>query len=244
MQSLLKHRLPNRWLVGAGAGLGVCSMFWAALATPAAPAKPDPLAAQVKAGAAVYAKGCQGCHGDTLQGGSAPTLTGAQWLANYSGGKHILAELHTYVSKAMPMNAPGSLSDQTYLDVVAFLFDQNGVAMPKTGLTPDSLKGAAQTARAAQVQAGLAVYARSCQGCHGDKLQGVRAPTVLGAAFLKKYATVGTLHTKVAESMPKNAPASLTDQQYLDVVAYLLDQNRVAGGSGALGKADLKTPLK
>lgn len=219
-------------------------MFWAALATPATPAKPDSLAEQVKSGAAVYAKGCQGCHGEKLQGGSGPALMGAQWLASYSGGGHTYADLHTYVSRAMPMNAPASLSDSEYLDVVAFLFDHNGVALPKTGLTQASLKGAAQTARAAQVQAGLAVYAKSCQGCHGDKLQGVRGPTVLGAAFLKKYVTVGALHTKVAKTMPKNAPASLSEQQYLDVVAYLLAQNRVAGGTGALGKADLKSALK
>ncbi|GHF31446.1 hypothetical protein GCM10017781_04720 [Deinococcus metalli] len=202
------------------------------------------MAAQVKAGLAVYARNCQGCHGDKQQGGIGPALVGAQILKDFTGPAHPYADLHGYVSKAMPLSAPGSLSAQQYLDVVAFLFNVNGVALPADGLTKDTLKSAALTARAAQVQAGQAVFAKSCQGCHGDQLQGVRAPTLLGAAFLKKWATVGDLHAKVSKTMPKNAPGSLSAQQYLDVVAFVLDRNKAAAGSAALGSDDLKMPLK
>ncbi len=220
-------------------------MLWAALAAaPAAPAAPeDAVAAQVKSGLAVYAKSCQGCHGDKLQGNRAPALVGAGMLGKYAGGDHTYADLHTKVSKTMPKNAPGTLSEQQYLDVVALLFERNGVALPAGGLKKDDLKEAALSARAAQVAAGQAVYAKSCQGCHGDKLQGNRAPTLIGAAFVAKYKTVGALHAKV-KTMPKNAPGSLTDRQYVDVLAFVLDRNEVAGGTASIGVDDFEKPLK
>jgi mono/diheme cytochrome c family protein len=220
-------------------------VLWAALAAaPAAPPAVSPAAAQVRSGLAVYRQHCQGCHGDKQQGGVGPALVGTQMLRDFSGPTHPYAELHGYVSKAMPLSAPGSLSAQQYLDVVAFVFDLNGVTLPAEGLTKDTLKDVALTARAAQIKAGQAVYTASCQGCHGDKLQGARAPTLLGAAFVKKWATVGNLHAKVSTTMPRNAPGSLSAQQYLDVVAFVLDQNKVVAGAAALGKADLAAPLK
>lgn len=234
---------PQRWMIGSLLVLGSGSVAWSALAGAPA-AKPDPVAEQVKAGAAVFARNCQGCHGDKLQGVRAPALVGEGFTAEYTGAEHTFADLHTKVSKAMPMNAPGSLSDEQYLAVVAFVFSKNGVTLPEGGLSADTLKFAALNARAAQVKAGAAVYAKSCQGCHGDKLQGVRGPTLLGADFLAHRATVGDLHEKVAKTMPRNAPASLTDAQYLAVVAFLLDQNKVAGGTAALSDKDFKTPLK
>ncbi|PNY82467.1 c-type cytochrome [Deinococcus koreensis] len=241
--------LTNNALAGGLLGVGLGGVFLVALATPATSAAADPLATQVKSGAAVYAKSCQGCHGDKLQGVRGPALLGAGLLAKYAGGTHTLADLHTKVSKTMPKNAPASLKPQQYLDVVAFLFDRNGVALPKTGLTRASLtqpavKAAAATPRATQVQAGAAVFASSCQGCHGATLQGGRAPELLGTDFISKWTTAGELHGLVSKAMPMNAPGTLSEQQYLDVVAFLLDRNKVAGGPAALSAKDLATPLK
>lgn len=240
--------LTNNGLAGGLLGVSLGGVFLAALATPATPAPADPLATQVKAGAAVYAKSCQGCHGDKLQGVRGPALLGAGLLAKYAGGNHTLADLHTKVSKTMPKTAPASLKPQQYLDVVAFLFERNGVALPRTGLTRAGLTRpavkAAATPRAAQVQAGATVFASSCQGCHGAQLQGGRAPTLLGTDFIARWTTVGELHGLVSKAMPLNAPGTLSEQQYLDVVAFLLDRNKVAGGPEALTAKDLSAPLK
>lgn len=238
----------HRQVISSSLLLGLSGVLWAALAgAPSAAsttAQADPLAEQLKAGATVFSQKCQGCHGDKLQGNRAPALIGDEIAEEFTGAEHPYADLHTKVSKTMPRNAPGSLTEQQYLDVVAFVFSKNGVALPQGGLTKDNLQEAALTGRAAQVKAGASVYAQKCQGCHGDKLQGNRAPTLKGADFLAHWDSVGDLHTKVSKTMPRNAPGTLSAQQYLDVVAFLLDQNKAAGGKNALNSDDFKTKLK
>jgi mono/diheme cytochrome c family protein len=83
-------------------------------------------AAQVEAGAAVFAQSCAACHGAELQGlGSFPTLAGDAFRTAWAD--KTLGELHTYVRTAMPLGAGGSLSDEAYAAVVAFLLARNGV---------------------------------------------------------------------------------------------------------------------
>lgn len=78
-----------------------------------------------------------------------------------------------------------------------------------------------------QVARGEQVFKGSCQKCHGDQLQGTRGPTLLGSAFLAHWKTVGDLHAKVSQTMPRSAPATLKPQEYLDVVAFILNKNQV-----------------
>jgi mono/diheme cytochrome c family protein len=75
------------------------------------------------AGATVFAAHCAKCHGDNGQGVTAPTLigSGAQ-LGKYSNSQGLL----NFYKLAMPFDAPGSLSSQDYLNILAFLMVQNG----------------------------------------------------------------------------------------------------------------------
>lgn len=81
--------------------------------------------AQDTRGEAAYQANCSTCHGATMTGtGEAPGLTGGEWLANWNGLS--VSELFERVRTTMPFNAPGSLSRETYADIVAHILKANG----------------------------------------------------------------------------------------------------------------------
>jgi mono/diheme cytochrome c family protein len=88
----------------------------------------------------------------------------------------------------------------------------------------------------AQAKRGQDVYTANCAHCHGDALQGGDEAPPLGPAFISgwKGSTVGALVGKIRRSMPDDAPASLTDQQYTDVVTFLLGSSRYPSGKTEL----------
>ena len=93
----------------------------------------------------------------------------------------------------------------------------------------------------AQAVRGQQVYTRACAVCHLDTLRGDSvSPTLLGPSFLARFASMTALEmvTAIRNSMPQNAPDSLGDQAYVDLVSYLLKVN----GSRA-GSAELKTDV-
>src|SRR5438105_13818670 len=75
---------------------------------------------QIGAGAAVFADVCARCHGAAAEGGEGPSLD-RPTLAGYRSADR----LFRFVRISMPDDAPGSLSQQEYYDVVAFLLDMN-----------------------------------------------------------------------------------------------------------------------
>ncbi len=114
--------------------------------------------------------------------------------------------------------------------------------------------GAAQTTPApapsftsAQVTLGQRVYTQNCQGCHGNKLQGVRAPALVGEKFLQKWADgkrpAADLHGYIAKNMPRNKPGSLSAAQALNVTALVLSRNGYKVGTRTLTATTLKRPL-
>jgi mono/diheme cytochrome c family protein len=87
---------------------------------------------QVAQGGAIYAKSCALCHGDRLQGLSAPALTGAGF-----GHSHLnAAQLRSVVTQTMPLTAPGSLAPNDYAAVMAFLLSYNCVKAAGDGQQP------------------------------------------------------------------------------------------------------------
>ncbi|HWT05095.1 MAG TPA: PQQ-binding-like beta-propeller repeat protein, partial [Xanthomonadales bacterium] len=94
----------------------------------------------------------------------------------------------------------------------------------------------------AQAASGAAVYTATCQQCHGVNLQGQSGPGLVGAAFRKyvgKAGTAASLEDFIARQMPADKPGSLTQQQYLDVTAYLLARNGYPAGNVPLTKSTL-----
>jgi cytochrome c5 len=95
--------------------------------------------AQALRGAAAYDGACGGCHRADLGGGTGPSLK-AERFARIFAGKD-LKTLFTKVATTMPRNAPGSLADSVYLDVVALLLRENGFPAGSQELTADALDG-------------------------------------------------------------------------------------------------------
>jgi mono/diheme cytochrome c family protein len=93
--------------------------------------------AQVERGRAVYLKNCQDCHGSTLDNGEfggAP-LKGSYFRQHWGSGD--VSALFGYVNTLMPPDRPGQLSEQSYVDITAFLLSSNGYAAGSEELTAD-----------------------------------------------------------------------------------------------------------
>jgi mono/diheme cytochrome c family protein len=87
----------------------------------------------------------------------------------------------------------------------------------------------AATYSADQASAGKQIYDSTCARCH--------APGQLdGATFsnLWKNRRVYTLFSLISNTMPQDRPGSLQDEQYVNVIAYLLQRNQVPSGAAKL----------
>jgi cytochrome c5 len=88
----------------------------------------------------------------------------------------------------------------------------------------------------AQATRGAAAYDATCTQCHRADLGGAAGPALRDQRFARVFAgkDLKALFTKVATTMPRNAPASLTENMYLDIVAYMLRENGFPAGSREL----------
>lgn len=89
-----------------------------------------------------------------------------------------------------------------------------------------------------QMQKGAKQFAQSCAQCHGTELEGGAGPALTGANFKtlsqKVGAKVGDIFGYMTTNMPMNAPASLSHDQYVDIMAYILSKNGYTPGKQPL----------
>ena len=80
-----------------------------------------------------------------------------------------------------------------------------------------------------QADRGQDVYMGMCKNCHTPESH-------TAAAFTTKWngKPLSELYGYISEQMPKNEPGSLTEQEYADVVAYVLKLNRMPAGADDL----------
>ena len=97
---------------------------------------------QAKRGQAVYPGPCGTCHGRRLNGApddpdmrSAPPLARARFLRNWGGRS--LATLFEYTRATMPEDNPGSLTDEEYVDLIAYMLEVGGMPAGNDALAPD-----------------------------------------------------------------------------------------------------------
>ncbi|MGV2289391.1 c-type cytochrome [Trinickia sp. YCB016] len=101
----------------------------------------------------------------------------------------------------------------------------------------------------AQVKHGKSLYSSSCAKCHGADLKGLNAPALSGPAFApvaNSHLTIGGVFGYMATNMPADRPGKLKDQDYADIMAFLLSSNGYTAGSAKLtadGAKASKTPL-
>jgi mono/diheme cytochrome c family protein len=89
-----------------------------------------------------------------------------------------------------------------------------------------------------QAARGKREYDVFCASCHASDLSGTNsadsgAPPLRGDTFMEGY-EVNALFTAVRTKMPRDAPAGLKDQQYIDILAYVFQQNEFPAGAAEL----------
>src|SRR5579863_7503162 len=90
---------------------------------------------------------------------------------------------------------------------------------------------------AEQATAGRAAYQSTCAGCHLPDLKGsFEAPPLSGANFMNMWRNrpVSDLFNRIRNSMPLTNPGSLSDQDAVNIVAYILQANGGSTGPQAL----------
>ena len=88
---------------------------------------------------------------------------------------------------------------------------------------------------AAQADRGQAAYVTECSRCHGEDLRS-SGNVLLGEKFNQQWRedSLKSMFTILRNTMPRNAPQSLPDARYLDIIAYLLKVNGFPAGSEEL----------
>ena len=88
-----------------------------------------------------------------------------------------------------------------------------------------------------QVAHGEHLYADSCAKCHGEKLEGNTAPSLNGPAFApaaNSHLTIGGIYQYMSTNMPADHPGKMSDEDYADLMAFLLYTNGYDAGSTKL----------
>jgi len=105
--------------------------------------------------------------------------------------------------------------------------------LAQSGTTPSVLTGAYTEAQALR---GQALYYQHCLLCHGETMAGVdKAPPLAGPQFGSTWsnAPLAALVTRIL-TMPPEKPGSLSQQQSVDILSYMLWYNGLPLGAEPL----------
>ncbi|MGD0906148.1 MAG: PQQ-binding-like beta-propeller repeat protein [Candidatus Acidiferrales bacterium] len=119
---------------------GAMAMFGIAVAARAQqPARNGPFTgAQATEGRATYQAKCAACHLPDMKGSNeAPPLSGGNFLNTWRN--RTTTDLFNRIRTTMPLNNPGSLSDQEAVSLVAFILQSNGATAGNDALTASTL---------------------------------------------------------------------------------------------------------
>jgi cytochrome c len=83
----------------------------------------------------------------------------------------------------------------------------------------------AQNDASGQIASGASLYAEWCSMCHGMDGEGGEGPPVVAPRSLASFRTAARFFDFLSTSMPQDFPGLLTDPEYYDLVALILDWN-------------------
>jgi mono/diheme cytochrome c family protein len=88
-----------------------------------------------------------------------------------------------------------------------------------------------------QAAKGKTSYDNQCSTCHEG---GGMGPALKGTEFLASWEkkTLRSLYSRILTTMPSDAPGTLSEQEVLDIVTYLISANGFPPGDKALEKPD------
>jgi S-disulfanyl-L-cysteine oxidoreductase SoxD len=92
---------------------------------------------QAARGADAYRRECASCHGPSLAGGeTGPPLAGSVFLESWMDAT--IGDLYERIAISMPQEKPGSLTPQTYADIVARMLERNDFPAGSSELPADA----------------------------------------------------------------------------------------------------------
>jgi alcohol dehydrogenase (cytochrome c) len=122
----------SRKILAGGAGLIALGVMAAAQALAQSPGVYN--MEQATKGHSAYVASCAGCHRANLAGGGdAPALGGNGFISSFGGRS--TKDLYKFIATSMPAGAPGSLGEEAYTNITAYLLYANGA---KPGSSPFS----------------------------------------------------------------------------------------------------------
>ena len=109
-------------------------------------------------------------------------------------------------------------------------------AMQVEPIPPRSAKEGVYTT--AQANRGKTVYDKKCASCHGTMATVTpdMAPLLNDTGFqnLWRDRSLARLFKAIRETMPQDAPGTLTAEESVDIVAYILSANQLPAGDAEL----------
>lgn len=96
-------------------------------------------AAQAARGKANYTTYCSSCHMDDLSGGGSFGMEEARALRRegFLEGRDLYS-VFTFIESSMPADNPSTLADEAYLDILAYILQQNAFPAGTTELIPNA----------------------------------------------------------------------------------------------------------
>lgn len=227
---------------------GAATLLLAATATAAGAAEETPTFEQ---GRLLFEANCAQCHQESGEGipPHFPALRDNDNLSDHAlivarlrAGKEAMpafpdftaediASVATYVRSAWT-NAYGAVSVAQVEEAVAL------VEAPRYERTIWDGVFTARQARDARL-----LYLGGCAPCHGSRLNGApdeadmgAGPPLAGATFLRDWngRTLASLFEVARTTMPVRNPGQFTDQQYVDILAYMLSYGDAPAGNETL----------
>src|SRR5207245_5451860 len=95
----------------------------------------------------------------------------------------------------------------------------------------------------AQASRGQGIYKSQCAECHGNAMEGVSGPPLVGDDFLANWSArpLTNLVDKIQKTMPFTSPGGLSRPQSIDLSAYILRSGNFSAGQTAVNEAALAT---
>jgi len=221
-----RNRYLRRTSIATGGAIllpALAAGIWISHAVAQSAARPGPFTeAQAEAGQAAYAQNCARCH----DSGEAPPLSGAGFMNVWAG--RTTRELFSRVKDTMPVDNPGTLSNETVASIVSYLLKNNGVTAGTTALAPTT-DVAMNTIVPASPQAGQS--ARQGQAAAADAADSAAGGPLSADAELRRGVVRFRTGVTVEGTVPNYAP--ITDAMMLHPPAsdWLMHYGNYAGWS-------------
>lgn len=202
-------------------------------------------------GELLYAQNCALCHGDSGTG-DPPTFPALEGNDRLGDQDRVVRSIHEGGRRMPPFPA---LTTDEVSSLAGFVRTAwtNDFGLVTADEVTAALGAAAPASAMAsiadgvftepQARRGEEVYTGACAICHGYRLNGApddpdmrSTPPLARARFLRVWdgRSLGTLFAYTRATMPEDNPDSLTDQEYADVIAYMLSVGGMPAGDDEL----------